>query len=278
MPSIQSLVDAAASALRLYDRLLGLRESSADEFAAAVLHRSLREYVSPGPYGPWADGLSHDQLKAIDGWPSDGAMDCAVNDVLKEAKAAGDRHGRGANLGPAAIRRYADLLIERQQLIDSQTIAALYQAAVTESSAWHSSAPLVIKRIDTVVRNLNRLESLPPTLDRRDWERIKKIFSRDLKRLAGFVEPSSNRSPAADVPAKTGSGGSASRPKSKASKAQITTYQGWLDFRARCEKLREQPRYEDFVAELNASGKRVTLEYVQSLIKSAGKRKTRGSL
>lgn len=249
-----------------------------DEFAAVVLHRSLREYVAPGPYGPWADHLSPDQLKAIDRWPCDGAMDCAVNDVLKEAQADGLHHGEGANLGPTVMKRYTDLLLERQRLIAAPSIAALYQAAIAESSAWNSSAPLLVKRIDAVAQGLRRLESLPSTLDRREWERFKKTFDRAITRLAGFVGPPTHVATTPVAAPQAHKEPNAPPGGSRASKAQITMYQGWLDFRARCEARGEQPRYEDFVTELQASGKRVTLDYVRSLIKSAGKRKTRGTL
>jgi len=172
MTSIRALTDAAAEAVNLFHRFLGPIADSPDPRATVVLSDALREYISPGPFGPYADGIGPAQIAAAERWPCPGAMECAINDTLRLCGASGLRHGEGVNLAPIAFRAYTDLLIDRERLINPSRLRGFHHAAVHEAKAWNTSMPLVIERIDAVVKHIKGLAALPADLDQKQWSPI----------------------------------------------------------------------------------------------------------
>lgn len=151
---------AAAEAWNLFHRFLGPVADSLDPRATVVLSDALREYISPGPFGPsgpfvlCVDGVGSAQMAAAEQWPCPRAMECVINDTIRLCDASGLRHGEGVNQAAIAFRVYTDLLLDRGRLINYSLLRGLDHAAVHEAKNWNTSMPLVIKRIDAVVAQI----------------------------------------------------------------------------------------------------------------------------
>jgi hypothetical protein len=195
MSSIRALTDAAAEAVDLFHRFLGPLADTPDRRAAVVLSDALWEYVSTGPYGPCADGLGEAQIAAAEGWPSMGAMQCAINDTIQFGRAIGLRHGEGVNLAPVAFRKYTELLLDRQRLINPVRLRGLHHAAVHEAKTWGTSMPLVIERIDRVVEQINVLAGLSADLDQKQWDAVHKSARRAIDQLRPFEQRNTPTTP-----------------------------------------------------------------------------------
>ena len=195
MSSIRALTDAAAEAVDLFHRFLGPLADTPDQRAAVVLSDTLWEYVSPGPYGPCADGLGQSQIAAAERWPSLGAMQCAINDAIQFGRAAGLRHGEGVNLAPIAFRKYTELLLDRERLINPVRLRGLHHAAVHEAKTWGSSMPLVIQRIDQVVEQITVLAGLSAELDPKQWATIYHTARRAIDQLRPFEQRNTPTTP-----------------------------------------------------------------------------------
>ena len=188
MSSIRALTDAAAEAVDLFHRFLGPVADSPDPRATVVLSDALREYISPGPYGPSANGVPPAQIAAAERWPCPGAMECAINDTIRLCGASGLRHGKGVNLAPIAFRAYADLLFERERLINPSRLRGLHHAAVHEAKTWNTSTPLVIERIDAVVEQMKTLARLQADLDQKQWSPIYHAARHAIDQLRPFEQ------------------------------------------------------------------------------------------
>lgn len=195
MSSIRALTDAAAEAVNLFHRFLGPFANSPDPRATAVLSDTLREYVSPGPYGPFADGIGPAQIAAAERWPCPGAMECAINDTIRFCGGSGLRHGEGVNLAPIAFRAYTDLLLDRERLINSSRLRGLHHAAVHEAKTWNTSMPLVIERIDAVVEQIKTLAGLPADLDQKRWSPIHGAARDAIEKLRPFEQRNTPATP-----------------------------------------------------------------------------------
>jgi hypothetical protein len=195
MSSIRALTDAAAEAVNLFHRFLGPFANSPDPRATVVLSDTLREYVSPGPYGPCADGIGPAQIAAAERWPCPGAMECAINDTIRFCGGSGLRHGEGVNLAPIAFRAYADLLLDRERLINPSRLRSLHHAAVHEAKTWNTSMPLVIERIDAVVDQIKALATLPSDLDPKRWSPIHRAARDAIEKLRPFEQRNTPTTP-----------------------------------------------------------------------------------
>jgi hypothetical protein len=195
MSSIRALTDAAAEAVNLFHRFLGPVADSPDPRATVVLSDALREYVSPGPYGPCADGISPAQIAAAERWPCPGAMECAITDTIRFCGGSGLRHGEGVNLAPIAFRAYADLLLGRERLINPSRLRGLHHAAVHEAKTWNTSMPLVIERIDAVVEQIKTLAGLPADLDQKQWSPIHRAARDAIEKLRPFEQRNTRTTP-----------------------------------------------------------------------------------
>jgi len=188
MSSIRALTDAAAEAVNLFHRFLGPIADSPDPRTTVVLSNALREYISPGPFGPYANGVGPAQIAAAERWPSPGAMECAINDAMRLCGASGLRHGEGVNLAPVAFRAYTELLVDRERLINPSRLRGLHHAAVHEAKAWNASMPLVIERIDAVVEQIKTLAALPAELDPKQWSLIYQSARHAIDQLRPFEQ------------------------------------------------------------------------------------------
>lgn len=188
MSSIRALTDAASEATEFFHRLFGPVADSPDPRATVVLSDALREYVSPGPYGPCADGIGPAQIAAAERWPCPGAMECAINDTIRFCGGTGLRHGEGVNLAPIAFRAYADLLLDRERLINPSRLRGLHHAAVHEAKTWNTSMPLVIERIDAVVDQIRAIAALPSDLDQKQWSPIYRAAQDAIEKLRPFEQ------------------------------------------------------------------------------------------
>jgi hypothetical protein len=195
MSSIRALTDAAAEAVDLFHRFLGPLANSPDPRATAMLSDALREYVSPGPYGPCAEGLGQAQIAAAEQWPSPGAMECAISDTIRFGRATDLRHGEGVNLAPIAFRKYTELLLNRERLINPVRLRGLHHAAVHEAKTWGTSMPLVIERIDQVVVQINVLAGLSADLDQKQWDAIHKTARHAIDQLRPFEQRNTPTTP-----------------------------------------------------------------------------------
>jgi hypothetical protein len=195
MSSIRALTDAAAEAVNLFHRFLGPVADSPDPRSTVVLSDALREYVSPGPYGPCADGIGPAQIAAAERWPSPGAMECAINDTIRLCVASGLRHGEGVNLAPIAFRAYTDLLLDRERLFNPSRLRSLHHAAVHEAKTWNTSMPLVIERIDAVVDQIRAIAALPSDLDQTQWSPIYRAAQDAIEKLRPFEQRNTPTTP-----------------------------------------------------------------------------------
>lgn len=195
MSSIRALTDAASEATEFFHRLFGPVADSPDPRATVVLSDALREYVSPGPYGPCADGIGPAQIAAAERWPCPGAMECAINDTIHFCGGTGLRHGESVNLAPIAFRAYADLLLDRERLINPSRLRGLHRAAVHEAKTWNTSMPLVIDRIDAVVDQIRAIAALPSDLDQKQWSPIYRAAQDAIEKLRPFEQRNTPTTP-----------------------------------------------------------------------------------